>query len=97
MSELPLLDYSARMDMIEYYDAQMEAKCTNTLGGISTLEYKTDSVMVIKLTDVSHWELSLLPNNRLRCTHTISLNDLPEIEDRKTIHFYDTKWAPITK
>lgn len=79
MSELPLLDRSARLDMLDYYAASLPARATNTLGGESVLTAKTDSTLSIHLTDVSDWQLSVLPDGTLLCTHTLHGTSRPDI------------------
>lgn len=97
LTELPLLDRGARMDMLDYYEARMEARGTNRMGGISVLTEKTDSILTLRLTDISTWQMEILPpqskkhpSPTLRCTHTLTVPGLP---DRKTIHLYDTNWV----
>ena len=84
------------MDMLDYYEARMEARGTNRMGGISLLTEKTDSTLTLRLTDVSTWQMEIVPpkskkhpSPTLRCTHTLTVPGLP---DRKTIHLYDTNW-----
>ena len=79
MSELPLLDHSARLDMLDYYAASLPARATNALGGESVLTAKTDSTLSIHLTDVSDWQLTVLPDGTLLCTHTLHVASRPDI------------------
>ena len=79
MSELPLLDRSARLDMLDYYAASLPARATNALGGESVLTAKTDSTLSIHLTDVSDWHLTVLPDGTLLCTHTLHVASRSDI------------------
>lgn len=94
MTELPLLDRSARLDMLDYYAAGLPANGTNTIGGKSLLTQKNDSTLNIRLTDVSDWTLTVLPDRTLLCTHTLHL---PELPDRITARRYDAQWQPLDK
>ena len=59
-SELPLLERNPRLDMLDLYNSQMEAKGENIFGGASYLTEKDDNYLRIRLTDVSEWELQRL-------------------------------------
>lgn len=93
-SELPLLDVSARLDMLDYYAAEMEAKGANVMGGTSVMEEKGDSLIRLRLTEVSTWEMRLLDDGIIRCQHTISA---AEMEPRVNLSFYSKDWAPIRR
>lgn len=90
MSELPLLDQNARLDMLDYYAAKMEAKGNNVLDGCSILEEKTDSLLKIQLTEVSKWEMQLMPNGEICCKHTIQI---PDAAPLTSLHFYSREWS----
>lgn len=92
MTELPLLDRSARLDMLDYYEARMEARGTNTMGGTSVMTEKTDSTLTIRLTDLSTWHMEILPHDQVprpkknkrepkgipvRTTHTLNVPNIP--------------------
>lgn len=60
-SVLPLLDRNARLDLLDYANAGMEAKVTNLMDGTTWLTEKTDSTVTLQLTPVSQWQLCLVP------------------------------------
>lgn len=96
-AELPLLDTNARMDMLDYYAAGMEARGVNRYGGTSLITKKEDDLLTIKLTDVSTWTLRLVETRKgtiAECTHTLEIPDLPL---RSTTHYYRTDWTPVKK
>lgn len=92
MSELPLLDQSARLDMLDYFAAEMEAKGTNLFGGTSVIEEKSDCTLRIRLTEVSTWEMRLLDNGQIRCTHNISA---PDVIQQSQTHLYSQDWILV--
>ena len=58
---LPLLDKTARLDLLDLYNSHLTPKVENVYGGQSTLLTKTDDYIHIRCTDVSTWQLKLLP------------------------------------
>ena len=58
---LPLLDNTSRLDMLDLYNNNMSAVAENIYGGQSIMEKKTNDYISIKLTDVSHWQMKVLP------------------------------------
>ena len=74
-SELPLLERNPRLDMLDLYNSQMEAKGENIFGGASYLTEKDDNYLRIRLTDVSEWELQRLTldgDTLFVCIHSVS-------------------------
>lgn len=97
LTELPLLDNSGRMDMLDYYAAQMEAKGTNTMGGTSVMEEKTDSSLTVRLTDVSTWRMEIVRSPKgkeptIQTTHTLHVPDIPDRIDRRR---YTLQWKRL--
>ena len=73
MTELPMLPVNSRMDMLDYYEAQMEAQGENTFGGKSVLTQKDEKSLTVKLTDVSTWKMEVLADGNVRCTHRVEV------------------------
>lgn len=89
-SELPLLERNPRLDMLDLYNSQMEAKGENIFGGYSYLLKKTDNYLHIRLTDISEWEalrLNLDGDTVFACIHTVST---PAAESE--IHYFTHDW-----
>ena len=59
-SVLPLLSKSYRADMVDYVDAGMTARVTNSLDGSSTLEELAADYMRLAVTASSTMQLKLL-------------------------------------
>ncbi len=88
---LPLLDTNARMDMLDLYIYEMEADVENRYEGRSKLKFRSDSSLIVSLTDASTWELHLFPRQSdtlLVCIHTIATP-----MERSRIAFYDKNWT----
>lgn len=58
---LPLLDKTARLDMLDLYNSHLTSRVENLFGGQSVLLAKTDDYINIKCTDSSSWQMKLLP------------------------------------
>lgn len=88
---MPLLDRSARLDMIDLYEARMEAVVGNRFGGTSTLEVMSDSLLQLCLTEVSDMTIRLTPDSLLELTRSI---DTPEGK-RVSTKLYTTDWKRL--
>lgn len=75
LSVVPLLDSSARMDMVDLFEAGQPAQVGNRYGGVSEMTVLTDSLILLRLTDVSTMELRLLPDTTLSVRHTVTTPD----------------------
>lgn len=85
---LPMLDRTARLNMLDYYNSGMDAIAENTLGGRSVLERKDGSMLRIRTTDSSVMEIIWLKSSRLiLCLHTL------QIPAKQTyLELYDESW-----
>lgn len=88
---LPLLDVGARMDLVDLYEAHLEARVSNKLGGQSTLTQLSDSLVNLQLTDVSDVELTLGTDSVIVVRHTVKAKDV----QKTTEHRYDLDWKLI--
>lgn len=88
---IPLLDRSARMDLIDLYEAGMTAQTGNRFGGVSTMTYCSDSVITIHLTDISTMNLKLINDSVLELSHKVFAKDAEHV----TRHLYDNRWKRI--
>ena len=93
--ELPMLETNPRMDMIDLYNYNMEAKGENIFGGNSVMEKKSDNYILIRLSDVSQWEMMRLKKSDggciLLCTHTLT-----DGVSGSRWNAYDEKWNKLT-
>jgi len=90
---LPLLEGNTRLDMLDLYNYGMAARGTNIFGGTSQLLKKGTDYMHVKLTEVSEWELKVLPAGQdvVLCTvHTIS-----GMAGGSEVNFYGINWLPL--
>jgi hypothetical protein len=89
-SIFPLVSKSYRADLVDYIDAGMTAKVTNTLDGVSTLEELAPDFMKFAVTASSTMQLKLLPheNDTVIC---MVKSAMAEAVDSR-IYFYDKEW-----
>ena len=89
-SVLPLLSKSYRADMVDYVDAGMTARVTNSLDGNSTLEELAADYMRLAVTASSTMQLKLLP---LQGDTVICMVKSVKAEAADSrIYFYDKEW-----
>ena len=87
MSVLPLLPELSRLDMLDYYHCGQVAQAENAYGGRSRLLQLTGNFVALQLTEVSSWQLKLLPaeaDTLLCCVHTVA--------GHSRVCFYDRQW-----
>lgn len=58
---LPLLDKTAKLDLLDLYNNGLPAKAENTLGGQAELLEKTGDKLLLRTTDAGKWLMKLLP------------------------------------
>ena len=71
---MPLLDMSARLDLLDLYNNGLPAKVENNCGGQSELLSKTPASICIRTSEVGEWQMDLLtsPSDTLLLTlHTL--------------------------
>lgn len=93
MDLIPLLDRSARMDMVDLYEAGMTAQTGNRFGGVSTMTHCSDSAITLHLTDVSTMNLQLINDTIVEVSHKVYIKDV----EHTTRRFYDTHWRRILR
>lgn len=91
---LPLLGRNARLDIVDYASAGMEAKVENKMGGVTILVEKNDSLIDLQLTPASRWQLKMVHDAggkvRLICTHICFLPEPYEV-----VKQFDEHWLPL--
>lgn len=92
-SLFPVVDEAARLDLIDLYNHGVEAKVENTFGGQSALTKKTSSYLSLQTTDVSTWELYLLPCSK--DTLILSLHTLVAGSQATDVQLYSKHWTPV--
>lgn len=92
---LPLLDKVGRLDMIDLYNSGLEAKVENVYGGQSTLTKLTDNYLSLQLTEVSTWQMMLLPAGHdtvAVCIHTVRAGGA-----QSRVLVYHKDWSPTKR
>ena len=72
---LPILDKTARLDMIDLYNNNLTAKAENIYGGQAEMLRKTDDFISIKCTESSNWQMKVLPQGHdtlIVCIHSVT-------------------------
>lgn len=88
---VPLLDHSTRLDLIDLYEAGLTAQGGNRYGGVSEMSEMSDSIIYLRLTEVSQLEMRLLPDSIVEVTHRVKT---PE-KEVLTTNRYDAHWQVI--
>ena len=88
---MPLLDESARLDMVDFYEAAMPAKATNRYGGMSEMTSLSDTLITLKLSEASTMELRLLADSTVEVRHTVETKEQPFTTTRR----YDLNYNEI--
>lgn len=93
VTELPLLDTNSRLDMLDLYNYNMEAKADNIFGGSSVMVGKSPNHIRLRLTETSDWELMRLKADTAviyACIHTLKYS-----VGESSIRFYDEAWHAL--
>ena len=97
-SVMPLLVKNRRLDLIDFYDARMEAVVTNLLDGKSRLETLTEDFAKIGYTGASDVTMKLLAVNDttdiLCMVTTMKSKGKATVADSR-IAFFDEQWNPL--
>lgn len=92
---LPILDKTSRLDMVDLYNNSMNARAENVYGGMSEMKHKSDFYLNLKLTDVSTWQMRIIPmahDTLIVCAHSISANGTST-----TLSFYKADWHSVKR
>lgn len=90
-SIIPLLDNTARLDLLDYYEAKMPAKMQNRFGGMTELTHLSDTLIALRMTEASSLELRLQADSTIQMTRIIAL---PEKELRIS-KLFSANWEEI--
>lgn len=88
---LPLLDNTARLDMLDYYNSGMSNSTDNNLGGGSAITGRGAERMDLKITDASTMELALLPAQNDSLIVVISTVMTPVADSKISVFSSDWK------
>lgn len=92
-AELPLLETNARLDMLDLYNYKMLAKGENVFGGNSVMLKKTANHVLVKLSDVSRWEMVRVTfGNTFRY---VCIHSLTEGVPYSQCHVYGVDWENV--
>lgn len=96
---LPMLDRTARLDMIDLYNSGLPAKAENVLGGQAEMVLKTADHIALRTSDVGSWQLKVLPSAHdvfVLCIRTLQRGGLSSSLSVYNRHWQVTKgdWLP---
>lgn len=90
----PLLTKINREDCVDFLASDMKAQVKNRFDKQSELKSLTDDYLLMQVTDVSTWEMKLLPINdsiKVICVIKTLCASVCDSE----IHFYTTGWQEL--
>lgn len=90
---LPLLDRTAKLDMLDLYNNHLRSVVENVYGGQAEMLRKSDTEVSIRTSDVGQWTLILLAaesDTTILCLHSL------RIEGTETsTRSYNLQWQPL--
>lgn len=93
-SVMPLLTKNNRLDLIDFYDARMEAVVTNRVDGKSRLDTLTADFVHIRYTQSANVSMKLLPVNDTTDILCMVTTVRASVADSR-IAFFDAGWHPL--
>ena len=90
---LPMIEKNERLDLLDLYNSQMEAKTENIFGSTATMLMKSPTQVLLQLTSVSKWQLKMLKTGKdtiYSCIHSIETAG-----GQSHLSFYDQNWKKI--
>lgn len=91
ISVLPVLDTSARLDLIDYFEAGMTAKVENRYAGTSELTALSDTLVALHITEATSLEMCLTPDSNIVVKRTYTLPEGDVVCEK----LYDKEWKRI--
>ena len=87
---MPLLDLSARLDLLDLYNNGLPAKVENNCGGQSELKSKTSTSLLLRTSEVGEWQMDLLASPA--DTLILTLHTLQAGGRSTRLSLYDAHW-----
>ena len=90
---LPLLDRTARLDLVDLYTSGLPAKAENLYGGQSELVKKTNDYRMLKTSDAGTWQMKVLTaghDTLFVCIQSIEANGVSSY-----INTYRNDWQMV--
>lgn len=91
LSIMPLLTQSERLDLVDLYEANMQAQVQNRFGGMTELTALSDTLIALRMTEVSTLEMRLRPDSIIELRHSVAL---PEYI-KTTTRYFTTDWQKV--
>ena len=89
---MPLLDQTAKMDLVDLYNGGLQARVVNLFGGETFMLKKTDTFLSLKTTGSGTWTVKLLPYHNgdtlIVCAHSVKAGGIST-----ELHTYTKDWT----
>lgn len=96
-SIMPYLTKNAKLDMMDFMDANMKAAVNNELGGESQMLFLSDDSLAVKMSDVQILELSLEKVDTSQVIVMKRTFKIEECHEEVLISRFSSSWHPISE
>lgn len=90
----PTIDNTARLDMIDLYQAGMTAQAATLINDTARLEYLGNTYLRLRTSQAGYLQIKLLNNGNKRIYAVVTTIEGPVANSH--IDLYDDRWQPIT-
>ncbi|MCM1348228.1 MAG: DUF3256 family protein [Firmicutes bacterium] len=88
---MPMLDESTRLDMIDYYNANMDTPSENAYGGKSRITSMSPEQLTVQMTDATRVQIIVLPDGKQGLIGVITTVASPTPDSRLSV--YSGDWS----
>ena len=96
-SIMPYLTKNAKLDMMDFMDANMKAAVNNELGGESWMLFLSDDSLAIKMSNALMFELSLEKADTNMVIVMKRTYQIKERHEEVLINRFSSSWRPISE
>lgn len=96
-SIMPYLTKNAKLDMMDFMDANMKAAVNNELGGESRMLFLSDDSLAIKMSNALMLELSLEKADTNMVIVMKRTYQIKECHEEVLINRFSSSWRPISE
>lgn len=96
-SIMPYLTKNAKLDMMDFMDANMKAAVNNELGGESRMLFLSDDSLAIKMSNALMFELSLEKADTNMVIVMKRTYQIKERHEEVLINRFSSSWRPISE
>ena len=92
---LPVLDRSARLDLIDLYNSGLAARVENVFGGQTEMTSKDSSTVKLRTSDAGQWQMAIVRTQA--DTLLLTLHTLRAGGESTNLKVYNVRWQPSEK